>query len=96
MGNPGNQRDNEPVHYRVELLSNPRMFAEYGRQKGWEREIPATDTDNPPENLWTVCGGHGADGASILKMTARCRLRCYPVAEPVAGEKPITAGFSPL
>ena len=25
------------------------MFAEYGRQKGWEREIPATDTDNPPE-----------------------------------------------
>ena len=30
-------------------FSNPRMFAEYGRQKGWEREIPATDTDNPPE-----------------------------------------------
>ncbi len=25
------------------------MFAEYGRQKGWEREIPATDTDNPSE-----------------------------------------------
>lgn len=31
------------------IFSNPRMFAEYGRQKGWEREIPATDTDNPPE-----------------------------------------------
>ena len=32
---------------RIAYLS--RMFAEYGRQKGWEREIPATDTDNPPE-----------------------------------------------
>lgn len=27
-------------------FSNPRMFAEYGRQKGWEREIPATDNGN--------------------------------------------------
>ena len=32
-----------------ERFSYPRVFAEYGRQKGWEREIPATDTDNPPE-----------------------------------------------
>ena len=50
MGNPGNQRDNEPVHYRVATtFPNPRMFAEYGRQKGWERENPATDSGNPPE-----------------------------------------------
>ena len=28
---------------------NPRMFSEYGRQKGWERENPATDSGNPPE-----------------------------------------------
>ena len=27
-------------------FSNPRMFPEYGRQKGWERENPATDTSN--------------------------------------------------
>ncbi|MXP78936.1 virulence-associated protein E [Lachnospiraceae bacterium WCA-9-b2] len=27
-------------------FSNPRMFAGYGRQKGWEREKPATDTGN--------------------------------------------------
>ena len=27
-------------------FSNPRMFGNYGRQKGWEREHPATDTDN--------------------------------------------------
>ena len=27
-------------------FSNPRMFPEYGRQKGWEREAPATDTSN--------------------------------------------------
>ena len=28
---------------------NPRMFSEYGRQKGWERENPATDSGNPSE-----------------------------------------------
>ena len=28
---------------------NPRMFSEYGRQKGWERENPATDLCNPSE-----------------------------------------------
>ena len=28
--------------------------------------------------------------------TARCTLRCYPVADPVAGKNPVTAGFSPL
>ena len=30
-------------------FSNPRMFPEYGRQKGWEREQPATDTSNRAE-----------------------------------------------
>ena len=25
------------------------MFSEYGRQKGWERENPATDSGNPSE-----------------------------------------------
>ena len=30
-------------------FSNPRMFSEYGRQKGWERENPATDSGNPSE-----------------------------------------------
>ena len=28
---------------------NPRMFSEYGRQKGWERENPATNSGNPSE-----------------------------------------------
>ncbi|WP_182436549.1 virulence-associated E family protein [Clostridium sp. AM27-28] len=30
-------------------FSNPRMFAEYGRQKGWERDTPATDNGNGGE-----------------------------------------------
>ncbi|WP_438821447.1 VapE domain-containing protein [Blautia wexlerae] len=30
-------------------FQNPRMFSEYGRQKGWERENPATDLCNPSE-----------------------------------------------
>ena len=29
-------------------FSNPRMFAGFGRQKGWEREKTATDSDNQP------------------------------------------------
>ena len=32
-------------------FSNPRMFPEYGRQKGWEREAPATDTSNGAEKF---------------------------------------------
>ena len=75
---------------------NPRMFSEYGRQKGWERENPATDLCNPPKNDGRFCGGHRTDGASILKGTARCTLGCCPVAEPVAGENPLSPGFSPL
>ena len=30
-------------------FSNPRMFPQYGRQKGWEREAPATGADNGRE-----------------------------------------------
>ena len=32
-----------------QLIQNPRMFPEYGRQKGWERENSATDLCNPSE-----------------------------------------------
>ena len=32
-------------------FSNPRMFPEYGRQKGWERDNPATDTSNGAEKI---------------------------------------------
>ena len=34
---------------RWRYFPNPRMFSEYGRQKGWERENPATDSGNPSE-----------------------------------------------
>ena len=34
---------------RWRYFQNPRMFSEYGRQKGWERENPATDLCNPSE-----------------------------------------------
>ena len=32
-------------------FSNPRIFEGYGRQKGWERETPATDTSNGAEKI---------------------------------------------
>ena len=34
-----------------DYFSNPRMFPEYGRQKGWERKTPATDTGNGAEKI---------------------------------------------
>ena len=43
---------NEIMHQCVtgwKYFSNPRMFDGYGRQKGWERESPATDTGNGQE-----------------------------------------------
>ena len=44
---------------RWRYFPNPRMFSEYGRQKGWERENPATDSGNPSEkNDGRFCGGH--------------------------------------
>ena len=32
-------------------FSNPRMFPQYGRQKGWEREKATTDTGNKDEKI---------------------------------------------
>ena len=32
-------------------FSNPRMFPQYGRQKGWERESATTDTGNEDEKI---------------------------------------------
>ena len=32
-------------------FSNPRMFPQYGRQKGWEREHATTDTGNEDEKI---------------------------------------------
>ena len=32
-------------------FSNPRMFPQYGRQKGWERENATTDTGNEDERI---------------------------------------------
>ncbi len=83
---------------RWRYFPNPRMFSEYGRQKGWERENPATDSGNPSEKTMDgFCGGHRTDGASILKMTARCTLcllsRCRAGCR---GENPLFPGFSPL
>ena len=56
---------------------NPRMFSEYGRQKGWERENPATDSGNPSEKTM--------DG--FVEVTEQMELPFWewqPVAPPVA------------
>ena len=35
--------------YYLYTTTNPRIFEGYGRQKGWEREAPATGIDNGRE-----------------------------------------------
>ena len=52
------------------------MFSEYGRQKGWERENPATDLSNPSEKTM--------DG--FVEVTEQMELPFWkgqPVAPPV-------------
>ena len=39
------------VSYTHLYFSNPRMFPQYGRQKGWERENATTDTGNEDEKI---------------------------------------------
>ena len=77
-------------------FSNPRMFAGYGRQKGWEREHPATGLKKPLTDSSQCRNRWSFHSEKILSRTAHCTLRCYPVAEPVAGKNPINTGFSPL
>ncbi len=77
-------------------FSNPRMFAGYGRQKGWEREQAPTGLEKPRRDLRRCRSRWSFHSEKIRQMTARCTLRCYPAAEPVAGENPVTIGFFPL
>lgn len=45
---------NDIMHHSItgwNYFSNPRMFPEYGRQKGWEREPAATDNGNGGEKM---------------------------------------------
>ena len=62
---------------------NPRMFSEYGRQKGWERENPATDSGNPSEkngrlwrsqNRWSFPSEKDSPLHPLL--LSRCRAGC--------------------
>ena len=100
MGNP---EVNDIMNHGItgwKYFSNPRIFEGYGRQKGWEREAPATDADNgrekTPDGFVEVTEQMELPSEKSGEMTAGCRPRCYPVAGPVAGKKPVTAGFSPL
>ena len=77
-------------------FSNPRMFPEYGRQKGWERETPATDTSNGAEksrrdlwrsqSRWSFLSENPTPLPTLLH--SRCRAGCR--------EKPRNCGLFPL
>ena len=101
MGNPGNQRDYEPVRHRLEVFLQSPYVRRVRQAKGLGTEATGNgQRQRRGKNAGRIRAGHGANGASVLKKSGqkrpRCRLRCYPVADPVAGENPVTAGFSPL
>jgi hypothetical protein len=63
-------------------FSNPRMFAGYGRQKGWEREQPATGREKPRRDSRQCRSRWSFPSEKIRQMTARCTLCCYPRCRP--------------
>ena len=74
-------------------FTNPRIFegvtADRRAGSGTSRQrSTATEGKNHATNHGRLRAGHGTDGASLLKIPPRCRLRCYPVVKPVAGKSP--------
>ena len=50
MGNAGNQRDYEPVHFRLKVFPETQeCFQNMADKRAGERENPATDSGNPSE-----------------------------------------------
>mgnify|MGYP000084423267 FL=1 len=76
-------------------FSNPRMFPEYGRQKGWERDNPATDTVGGAEksrrDLWRSQSRWSFLSENPTPLPTLLHSRC----RAVAGKSPVTAGFFP-
>ena len=65
---------------RWRYFPNPRMFSEYGRQKGWERENPATDSGLSLIHIWSC--------------TAGCWTLCYPTDRRTRTESCLSASLS--
>ena len=74
--------DKKPHKKKKTAKNNVGHFSDYLERKAKENMETKKDAAN--------------SRVSILKRAARCPPCCYPVAEPVAGEKPLFPGFSPL
>ena len=72
MGNPGNQRDNEPVRHRLELFLQPPDVRRVRQAEGMG--TGATGNGHQ-QRAWKNPGGiyasAGANGASLLKKTGK-------------------------
>ena len=68
-----------------------------GKTQGQNRQqTAATGRKKSRKDLRRCRSRWSFHSEKIRAGTARCTLRCYPVAEPVAGKNPVTIGFSPL
>ena len=86
-------------------FSNPRMFAGYGRQKGWERDVSGNELPGNEDEFVELSRGRmppvgASEGVDRLKMAVCCRDGCHLVAGFVAGdfpvwiqEKPVNKGY---
>ena len=75
------------------------LRATAGRRAGSvkpRQRIPATEPKKSRRDLWRSQSRWSFPSEKSGETTARCTPGCQPVADPVAGEKPVMAGLSPL
>ena len=104
--------ENESAVSAAAYQSGEKLFSEYDQEQKYypyKNEVTHKEIMLPPHvppeyadrnTLWNSAEAQekqwNSHSEKIRRMTARCTLCCYPVAEPVAGENPVTIGFSPL
>ncbi len=90
--------------YCREFFVSKGMIADFaihdkgdGKTHGQNRQqTAATGRKKSRRNLRQCRSRWSFHSEKIRSGTARCTLRCYPVAEPVAGKNPETFGFLPF
>ncbi|CCL63036.1 hypothetical protein BN182_3480003 [Clostridioides difficile E9] len=93
MGDTGNQRDNEPVHHRLELFLQPpdvcrvRQAERMGTGKRTDRTGNG-QRQRDGKNPGRIYAGAGTDGASILKKSGQGQPVAHSVAIPLPTRLP--------
>ena len=93
MGNPGNQRDNEPVRHRLELFLQSPDVRRVRQTEGMETGKRTDRTGNRQrqqdgKNPGGIYTSAGTDGTSLLKKSGQGQPVAYSVATPLPSRLP--------